>query len=131
MKSENHANALLVELLIVIFFFMIGSAITVQVFEKSYHQGKIAQNGIVALSQAQNVADILYQTEDARAELEAMGFTESEDDGWVLWNDEYKLTVNLDTEETTSGVFRRAEIKAMMGKEELLRLPSTRYVGRK
>ena len=71
MKSENHANALLVELLIVIFFFMLGATILVQVFERSYHQGQKAQIGIYALSEAQNAADRLYQADDVEAELES------------------------------------------------------------
>ncbi|MBR2259201.1 MAG: hypothetical protein IJ899_18110 [Blautia sp.] len=129
MKSENHANALLVELLIVIFFFMLGATILVQVFERSYHQGQKAQIGIYALSEAQNAADRLYQADDVEAELESMGFAKAGDEeSWRLEKEGYVLEITCETIQKEAGILRQARVRALMGEEELLCLPCTRYL---
>ena len=61
MNTGKRSNVLLVELLIVILFFMIGSVILMQVFEKTYNQSQKAKAETTALAEGQSMADRLYQ----------------------------------------------------------------------
>ena len=75
MKKANRSNALLVELLIVVIFFMLAATVLLQVFTASRNQGRIAGAINDSLVEAQNVADRLYAAEgDEAGLLQAMGF---------------------------------------------------------
>ena len=59
MKEGSRANALLVELLLVIFFFMISAAVLVQVFADAKLKSRTAHATNATMLEAQNIADDL------------------------------------------------------------------------
>ena len=135
MNTGKRGNILLVELLIVIFFFMIGSVILMQVFEKSYMQSRKADAQTQALSEGQSIADRLYLAEDASAELEKLGFVqdgqEQEGESAFLWTkeaDPVTFSYGYDMVNAENGVIRKGTLTAMYKGEELFSLPCTRYL---
>ena len=127
MKEGGRANALLVELLLVIFFFMISAAILVQVFADAKLKSRTAHATNASMLEAQNIAEDLYATEDPDAVLASYGF-KAEGDGWVLEKDGYLLKITTSNEETDSGLLRTYNISGIEGEKTLLTLPSTRYI---
>ena len=73
MKESGRANALLVELLLVIFFFMISAAILVQVYADAKLKSRTAQATNAAMLEAQNIAEDLYGSDDPEAVLATTG----------------------------------------------------------
>ena len=127
MKEGSRANALLVELLLVIFFFMISAAILVQVFADAKMKSRTAYATNAAMLDAQNIAEDLYAAENPDDVLESYGFT-GENGEWLLHKDGYLLQVILRETETDSGVLREFDIAGIEGEKTLLTLPSTRYI---
>ena len=127
MKEGSRANALLVELLLVIFFFMISAAILVQVFADAKLKSRTAYATNASMLEAQNIAEDLYSSEDPDAVLSAYGF-ENGEEGWVLRKDGYLLKVALSEDETEAGILRTYTVSGVEGEKTLLTLPSTRYI---
>ena len=136
MKEGSRANALLVELLLVIFFFMISAAILVQVFADAKLKSRTANAYNETMLEAQNIAEDLYASNDPDAVLTGYGFT-AQDGGWILEKDGYSLKITFREEETDTGVIRTYDVSGVevthdsAGTEKetvLLTLPSTRYI---
>ena len=136
MKEGSRANALLVELLLVIFFFMISAAILVQVFADAKLKSRTAHATNASMLEAQNVAEDLYASNDPDAVLAGYGFSTA-DEGWVLEKDGYLLRVTFHEEDQDSGVLRTYDVcgvervRDQSGNETentLLTIPSTRYI---
>ena len=127
MKEGGRANALLVELLLVIFFFMISAAILVQVYADAKLKSRTAQATNSAMLEGQNIAEDLYGTDDPEAVLNDYGFT-NEGGVWVLEQKGYVLKVTPKIEETDSGTLRTYEVAGLEGEKTLITLPSTRYI---
>ena len=127
MKEGGRANALLVELLLVILFFMLGATTLVQLFADSRHKTIQAKATNVAIMEAENIADGLYGTDDPDAMLKEYGFSE-QDGVWTLAKGEYTLTVTREDEDTETGVFRKFTINGHGDGKDLFALPSTRYL---
>lgn len=127
MKESSRANALLVELLLVIFFFMISAAVLVQVFADAKLKSRTAHATNASMLEAQNIAEDLYVTDSPSAVLESYGFTEK-DGAWVLEKEGYQLRVTLREEETASGTLRTYDVSGVEGDTTLLTLPSTRFI---
>ncbi len=132
MKKANRSNALLVELLIVVIFFMLASMVLLQVFTASSNQGRKAGAINEALVLAQNTADRLYAAEPgddgAVQVLRDLGYKEEEDGaGWKLRNGIYWLVVQLEDETMDAGIMRRATVQAFKGEDTLFTLPVARY----
>ena len=136
MKEGSRANALLVELLLVIFFFMISAAILVQVFADAKLKSRTAHATNASMLEAQNVAEDLYVTDSPAAVLNGYGFNEK-DGVWTLEKDGYLLRVTIHEEETDSGILRKCDVSGVevthdqSGAEKestLLTIPSTRYI---
>ena len=127
MKEGGRANALLVELLLVIFFFMISAAILAQVFADAKLKSRTAQATNSAMLEGQNIAEDLYGTDDPEALLAAYGFV-SRDNVWVLEKKGYTLQVTPKTEETDTGMLRIYEVAGIEGDKTLITLPSTRFI---
>ena len=127
MKESSRANALLVELLLVIFFFMISAAVLVQVFADAKLKSRTAHATNASMLEAQNIAEDLYVTDSPSAVLEGYGFTEK-DGAWVLKKEGYQLRVTLREEETASGTLRTYDVSGVEGDTTLLTLPSTRFI---
>ncbi len=127
MKEGSRANALLVELLLVIFFFMISAAILVQVFANARLKSRTAKATNASMLEAQNIAEDLYAADDPETVLNEYGFL-AKDRELVLEKDGYMLKVTLREEETDSGILRTYDVSGIEGEKTLLTLPSTRYI---
>lgn len=127
MKEGSRANALLVELLLVIFFFMISAAILVQVFADARLKSRTAHATNASMLEAENIADELYAAKDPDAVLADYGFA-ADDGGWVLQKDGYLLKVTLREEETEAGTLRTYDVSGIEGENILMTLPSSRYI---
>ena len=127
MKEGSRANALLVELLLVIFFFMISAAVLVQVFADAKLKSRTAHATNATMLEAQNIAEDLYAAEDPDAVLAGYGFT-AEGDAWVLQKEGYQLKVTFREEETASGTLKTYDVAGIEGEKTLLTLPSTRFI---
>ena len=127
MKEGSRANALLVELLLVIFFFMISAAILVQVFADARLKSRTARATNASMLEAENIADELYAAKTPDAVLADYGFA-AEGCGWVLRKDGYLLKVMLREEETEAGILRTYDVSGIEGENTLMTLPSSRYI---
>ena len=127
MKEGSRANSLLVELLLVIFFFMISAAILVQVFADAKLKSRTAHATNASMLEAQNIAEDLYAAEDPDAVLNAYGFAEK-DGAMILEKDGYFLKVTVREQETESGVLKTYDVSGVEGDKTLLTLPSTRFI---
>ena len=119
-------NALLVELLIVVMFFMLTTTVLLEVFAKANSFSERSELLTVSMVKAQNVAEQLYAVEDGEAYLEAQGF-EKQEEGWVLSENGYDMTVVIEPEEDETGIFRRQSVQVTARGEELYTLPCSRW----
>ena len=126
MKSGNRSNALLVELLIVVMFFMLSSTVLLDLYSTSRNQSVRAGVLTKALNEAQNIADRLYVSDDAEAALMEMGF-EKQDGKWLKTGDTCDFIVSAFAESTESGTLYRQEVSAVQGEETYFMLPVARY----
>lgn len=127
MKEGSRANTLLVELLLVIFFFMICAAVLVQIFADAKLKSRTAHATNASMLETQNIAEDLYGSDDPDAVLAEYGFT-GENGTWTLERNGYLLKVTLRTEETASGTLRTYDVSGIEGEKTLLTLPSTRFI---
>ncbi|MBQ6384296.1 MAG: hypothetical protein IJJ42_12005 [Clostridia bacterium] len=127
MKNGSRANALLMELLIVILFFMFAAMTLVQIFGMSQSRSRQAMAANDAMLEAQNMAETLYDAEDTESVLTEMGFTRN-GEAWTLENGEYTLVVTEMLEETKAGVLRSTRVDAVYGEKTVISLPATRYL---
>ena len=127
MREGSRSNALLIELLLVIFIFMIAAAILVQIFADAKLKSRTAAATNASMLEAQNIAEELYAADNPDAVLADYGFT-AWNDGWVLEKDGYLLKVELLEEESESGTLRTYDISGIEGDKTLVTLPSTRYI---
>ena len=97
MREGGRANALLVELLLVILFFMLSATTIVELFAGAKHKTVQARATSEAIMEAQNIADDLYGADDPDAVLKELGFSEG-DGVWTLEKTEYTLTVPQEAE---------------------------------
>ena len=91
---KNRSNALLVELLIVVMFFMLAATVLMQVFAKAHNLTSQARVIASAVAEAQSQADRLSASDDPEAALTAMGYVKT-NDGWTLEKADYTATVTL------------------------------------
>ena len=126
MKSGNRSNALLVELLIVVMFFMLSSTVLLQVFSTARGQSTLSGKLTQALNAAQSLADRLYAAPDAESMLEEMGGSQ-EEGLWRLPGDGYDLTVSISREQQPFGELQRCRVQAVSNGETLVDLPAARY----
>ena len=127
MREGHRANALLVELLLVIFFFMLASMTLVELFSGAKHKTLQARATNNAIMEAENIADELYGSDDPDATLSALGFT-SDGGVWTLERKEYTLTVTQSEEATEAGTLRLLKIAGTGDGQDLFTIPSTRYL---
>ena len=126
MKAGNRSNALLVELLIVVAFFMLSATMLMQLFSAARKQGDQAQVLTRALINAQNLAEQLYAAPDPQQELEDLGFT-MENGIWRLADSDFITEVESLDEVQVQGVIHRQQVRILQGEEELVSLPVARY----
>jgi len=147
MSTGNRMNTLLVELLIVIFFFMLGSTVLMQVFGRAHSLSEEAGELTRALAEAQSAADILYGSTDPEEALEEMGFAVCEGaqedgirallpdaDGQTLYvheGDGYQLAAGVEEPEIpedAAGGMRRMAVSILLNGRVRATLPCSRYV---
>ena len=126
MKSGNRSNALLVELLIVVMFFMLSSTVLLQVFSTARGQSTLSGKLTQALNAAQSVADRLYAAKDPESALTEMGCIQ-EESLWRLPGDDFDLTVSVSLETQPFGELRRYRVQAVSEGQTLVDLPAARY----
>ena len=126
MKTGNLSRALLVELLIVVLFFMLASTVLLQIFAAANAQSVQAGRLTEALNAAQNLADRLYAAPDPEDALREMDFSQ---EGGVLRREdgEFLLEASLSREAREAGALLRAEVRVYSDGELLIRLPCSRY----
>ena len=127
MKEGGRANALLVELLLVIFFLMICAAVLSQVFADAKLKSRTAEATNAIMLEAQNLSEELYHADDPDAVLAAYGFTGEEHD-FVLAHERYELRVTKEEQETGAGVLRTYTISGVEKDKVLMTIPSTKYI---
>lgn len=126
MKSNNHSNALLVELLIVVLFFMISATVLLRLFADARAQSRRAELLAAATVEAQNVAEQLYASMERRATLSSLGFA-AQGDEWILEEEDYRICAVLDNEESAGGLLYQDSIRVEIGEDTVLTLPCFRY----
>ncbi|MBQ7654954.1 MAG: hypothetical protein IJI53_02300 [Clostridia bacterium] len=126
MRSGSRSNALLVELLIVVMFFMLSSTVLLELYATSRNQSVRAGALMVALNEAQNVADRLYTSDDAEAALAEMGF-EKQGGEWMKNGEICEIRVSASSEATDGGTLLRHEVRAVQGDETYFTLPVAKY----
>ena len=130
MKQRSRANALLIELVLVIFFFMLGSTVLVRLFADAKHKTIQARATNESIAVGQNVAESLYGAEDPENWLAENGFVPAEDaeKTWKLEEQEYTLYVAETSEEKKGGTLRTFTVYSIGEGKQLFTLPSTRYL---
>ncbi len=128
MRSGSKSSALLMELMIVILFFMFASMILIRVFTAARLQSDKAEMITDALSEAQNVADRLYAAEDPEELLGSLGFIK-QDDLWVRESDAFRIEAQVREETDEAGIFRHQEIQVSTKDRLLFALPCSRWKG--
>ncbi|MBR6891269.1 MAG: type II secretion system protein [Clostridia bacterium] len=138
MKRKNQSNVLLVEILIVVLFFMLSATVLVRVFIGARNRTVRAGVEAVAVNDAQNVAETLYAAKDIDQSMKDMGFLSSHG-AWTKDCGDYTLYVKGEAGETGAGTLWTGEVsafyklrnpdKARQEDEELFTLPCTRYEG--
>ncbi len=127
MREGHRANALLVELLLVILFFMLSATTLVELFAGAKHKTIQARATNTAVMEAENLADDLYGADDPEAVLQDYGFTR-QDESWILEKGEYTLTVTGHEEAAEAGTLRIFTIAGSGDGKDLFALPSARYL---
>lgn len=124
MKTEKSSHALLIELVIVLFFFILSFSVLSQVYAGAYVTEKRAETTSRALHEARNVS-ALMQTGN-RLFLQEASFRQ-ETETYVLEKDGYALHVKPSDEMTACGLLHRWEIEAHWNGEVLFSLPGAGY----
>ena len=136
MGNRNRSNVLLVEILIVVLFFMLSATVLVQVFSTARSLTLRAGAENRALAEAQNVAETLMAADDVDAVMTQMEFRLYHD----AWSRDYgEYTLYVETEEVAAdvGTLWKGTVRAFYHNhnlnqarredEELFALPCARY----
>lgn len=118
MKKSRGMNALLMELVIVLFFFILSFTVLAQVYAYAYRTENNAALQSEALFSARNVMAQLRTEEDPQAFLQAHCDRQTEE-GYLFSRDGYQLLISCQKEKMASGSFYRMEISAYNGAESL------------
>ena len=132
MFIRTRKNVLLIELIVVIFFFSISAAITLQVFALAYQRSHESSDTTFALVIAQDWAEQSSMGADPEETLIEGGWIMA--DGLYLWNGEGKfpMTAEISREATAAGeivsVVFEVYIAGPCETKLLYTLPVDRYI---
>lgn len=126
MKQGSRVNTLLIELMIVIFFFMLASTVMVQVFADARQCSLRAEARTDALLEAQNIAESISAGSSPEKILSEYGF-QTKEDSWIVNRNHYWISVESGNELTTSGDLYCSTITGGLGEEVLFSFPCDRY----
>ena len=128
MKKHSSANILLIELVLVILFFMLCVSTIVEMFGLARVKSAYAKAGSQAMLIVENMEERLAGAADAGAELEREGFVR-EDGVWVLRQEAYTLTAVETEEKTEAGALRTVNFAAEQKTgTKLFDLPVVNYI---
>ena len=128
MKKHSTANILLVELLIVILFFMLCVSTLVDIFGMAKTRSAAARAMNSAMLTAENLTALIRSADDPGAELERNGF-EAADGGWTLTADDFIIHASEAEEKTAAGVLRTVTFAAeRKNGDALFELPAVKYI---
>ena len=120
MKHHSHSNALLVELLIVVLFFMLASTVLLQLFTAARTQSQKAEDLSEATLYAQNIAETLYSGQGER-------YFASFGERFSLPGSSLTASVDSSSEQTEAGTLTRYTISIFSGDELIFTLPGAQY----
>ena len=138
MRNKSRSNVLLVEILIAVLFFMLSATVLMRVFATA--RNLTVRSGVEAeaLTQAQNVAEALYASDDPDATLQAMSFSSSHGT-WSKDCGDFSLYVTGETQPTGAGELFSGTVSAFYklrnpddsraADEQLFSLPCAKYKG--
>jgi hypothetical protein len=128
MKKHSTANVLLIELALVILFFMLCVSVIVEVFGAARLKSADARASSRAMIQVENLEARLAGAETAEEVLLEAGFLQ-EDGRWYLSAEGYTLTAAEETEAAAAGTLRTVTFTAARkGGDSLFSLPVTHYM---
>ncbi len=128
MKKHSTANILLIELVLVILFFMLCVATIVEMFGTARVKSAYAKAGSQAMLIVENLEERLAGADNAEAELEKDGFV-LEDGVWTLRRDAWTLTAAEAEERTGAGTLRTVTFSAeQKNGTKLFELPVVNYL---
>lgn len=125
---KRNGNALLVELMIVVLFFMLCATVLMQLFVSARNISYEAGCRSDALCEAQNLADRIFTSDDAPALLDSLEY-EREGNVWTGTFGRYTMRAEVYDEILETGTMRRAQVEVINGEEGLIMLPCSRYFG--
>lgn len=126
MKQNGRMNTLLVELIIVVLFFMLASTTLVQVFGAAKQYSNRAEACTQAMMQAQNMAEALYATPDVEDKLTEWGFELTEGQ-WRKDCGSYVMTADYAQKSTEAGTLLQTTLSPQYQGDALFTLPVVRY----
>lgn len=127
-KKHSTANILLIELVLVILFFMLCVSVIVEMFGLARVKSAYARTCSGAMLTVENLEERLAAAEDAGAELGAAGFA-LRDGVWVLEQEDYTVTAAETEEKTEAGVLRTVTFSAEQKTgNKLFDLPVVHYL---
>lgn len=128
MKKHSTANILLMELLVVILFFMLCVSTLVEIFGLARNKSLFARAENAAMLRIENLESALQGAEDFEAELTKNGFEKAEE-GWALKEENFILRLAEEEEKTEAGTLRTFLFKAeQINGEPLFELPTVKYI---
>lgn len=148
MKKRSASRALLLELLIVIGFFLISVSVLVPLLARARQRDERADLLVSVLTEAQNTAELLSSGRDPEEVLAELGFEKVEreapngaeedikeseqnatagSDLWIRAEGETSFQVSLSRETRPGGEFVRTSLEVFQGEESLLLLPCSVY----
>lgn len=126
MKQNGRMNTLLVELIIVVLFFMLASTTLVQIFGAAKQYSNRAGACTQAMMQAQNMAEVLYAAPSVEDKLSGWGFELTEGQ-WRKDCESYVMIAECVQESTEAGTLLRTTLSPLYQGEALFTLPVVRY----
>lgn len=126
MKQNGRVNSLLVELIIVVLFFMLASTTMMEIFGAAKQYSSRAGACTQAMMQAQNMAEVLYAAPSVEDKLIGWGFELAEGQ-WRKDCGSYVMLADCEQEPTGAGVLQRTILSPQYQGEVLFTLPVVRY----
>ena len=128
MKKHSTANILLMELLVVILFFMLCVSTLVEVLGAARGKSAFAQAENAAMLRVENMESLIREAGEIGEALTENGF-EPEGEGWILTEDSFILRAAVTDEKTDAGILQTVTLTARRPDgTEMMALPVVRYI---
>lgn len=128
MKKHSTANILLMELLVVILFFMLCVSTLVEVLGLARGKSAFARAQNDAMLKVENLESVIRESDGTADSLKENGFAEK-GDGWTLTEETFILHAVIADEKTEAGTLETVTFTAQRPDgTELLELPVKRYI---